>query len=169
VAGNATTQVTVAYQGSTSAPVTLSVQATTPAVFWSDGVGPGNGAILNQNNSLNGKANRAARGSIVQIFLTGGGVTDPASTDGWVTTQIAGVWPLLVAQPVTVTIGGVASDRITYAGGAPGAVAGLIQIGGAGRRDAGRHAAAGDRDRHGAEPKRCHDRRRVAAWKDRPT
>jgi uncharacterized protein (TIGR03437 family) len=97
-------------------------------VFWSDGVGPGNGAILNQNNSLNGKANRAARGSIVQIFLTGGGVTDPASTDGWVTTQIAGLWPLLVAQPVTVTIGGVASDRITYSGGAPGAVAGLIQI-----------------------------------------
>jgi uncharacterized protein (TIGR03437 family) len=128
VAGKATTQMTVAYQGSTSAPVTLNVQATTPAVFWSDGVGPGNGAILNQNNSLNGKANRAARGSIVQIFLTGGGVTVPASADGWVTTQIAGQWPLLVAQPVTVTIGGVASDRITYAGGAPGAVAGLIQI-----------------------------------------
>ena len=91
-------------------------------------MGPGNGAILNQNNSLNGKANRAARGSIVQIFLTGGGVTGPASTDGWVTTQIGGQWPLLVTQPVTVTIGGVASDRITYAGGAPGAVAGLIQI-----------------------------------------
>jgi len=128
VAGKATTQMTVTYQGSTSAPVTLNVQATTPAVFWSDGVGPGNGAILNQNNSLNGKANRAARGSIVQIFLTGGGVTGPASTDGWVTTQIGGQWPLLVTQPVTVTIGGVASDRITYAGGAPGAVAGLIQI-----------------------------------------
>lgn len=128
VAGKAATQVTVAYQGSTSAPVALNVQAATPAVFWSDGVGPGNGAILNQNNSLNGKANRAARGSIVQIFLTGGGVTDPASTDGWVTTQIGGLWPLLAAQPVTVTIGGVASDRITYSGGAPGAVAGLVQI-----------------------------------------
>ena len=128
VAGKPTTQLTVAYQGATSAPVTLNVQDATPAVFSQDFTGQGNGAILNQDNSLNGKSRPAARGSVVQIFLTGGGVTDPASTDGWITTQIGIQWPLLVTQPVTVTIGGVASPQINYSGGAPGAVAGLTQI-----------------------------------------
>jgi uncharacterized protein (TIGR03437 family) len=128
LAEKTTTEMTVAYGGATSTAQSLNVQATTPAVFWLGGAGPANGAILNQNNSLNGKANPAARGSVVQIFLTGGGVTNPASADGWITTLIGGQFPLLVAQPVTVTIGGVASDRITYAGGAPGAVAGLTQI-----------------------------------------
>lgn len=130
VAGKTTTQMTVAYQGATSVPVTLNVQATTPAVFSLDFTGQGNGAILNQDNSLNGKDRPAARGSVVQIFLTGGGVTNPASTDGWITTQVGGQWPLLVAQPVTVTIGGVEvkGQAIQYAGGAPEAVAGLTQI-----------------------------------------
>ncbi|MGO9228928.1 MAG: BACON domain-containing protein [Bryobacteraceae bacterium] len=128
VAEKTATQMTVAYQGATSAPATLNVQATTPAVFALETDGQGNGAILNQNNSLNGKANPAARDSVVQIFLTGGGVTNPASTDGWITTLIGGQLPLLVAEPVTVTIGGVAATQITYAGGAPGAVAGLTQI-----------------------------------------
>jgi uncharacterized protein (TIGR03437 family) len=128
VAGKPTTQLTVEYQGATSAPVTLNVQAATPAVFSLDFTGQGNGAILNQDNSLNGKSRPAARGSVVQIFVTGGGVTNPASTDGWLTTLIGGQWPLLVTQPVTVTIGGVAAPQINYSGGAPGAVAGLTQI-----------------------------------------
>jgi uncharacterized protein (TIGR03437 family) len=128
VAGKQTTQLTVAYQGATSAPATLNVQATGPAVFSLDFTGQGNGAILNQDNSLNGKAKPAPRGSVVQIFLTGGGVTDPASTDGWITTTIGGQLPMLTAQPVTVTIGGVAATQINYAGGAPGSVAGLTQI-----------------------------------------
>lgn len=130
VAGKQTTQLTVAYQGATSAAATLNVQATTPAVFSLDFTGQGNGAILNQDNSLNGKSKPAARGSVVQIFLTGGGVTNPASTDGWITTTIDGQWPMLTTQPVTVTIGGVAVTQtdIQYAGGAPVSVAGLTQI-----------------------------------------
>jgi uncharacterized protein (TIGR03437 family) len=128
VAGKTTTQLTVAYQGGTSAPVTLNVQAATPAVFSQDFTGQGNGAILNQDNSLNGKSRPAARGTVVQIFLSGGGVTNPAGTDGWITTPIGGQLPLLETQPVTVTIGGVASPQINYSGGAPGAVAGLTQI-----------------------------------------
>jgi uncharacterized protein (TIGR03437 family) len=126
VAGKLTTQMTVEYQGATSAPTTLNVQAATPAVFSLNG--SSNGAILNQDGSINGKARPAARGSVVQIFLTGGGVTNPASTDGWLTTPINGQLPLLATQPVTVTIGGVAATQINYAGGAPDAVAGLTQI-----------------------------------------
>ena len=128
VAGKTTTQLTVAYQAGASAPVTLNVQAATPAVFSQDFTGQGNGAILNQDNSLNGKSRPAARGTVVQIFLSGGGVTNPASTDGWITTPIGGQLPLIETQPVTVTIGGVASPQINYSGGAPGAVAGLTQI-----------------------------------------
>jgi len=128
VAGKTTTQMTVEYQANTSTTVTLNIEAATPAVFSLDFTGQGNGAILNQDNSLNGKSRPAARGSVVQIFLSGGGVTNPASTDGWITTFIDGQLPLLETQPVTVTIGGVASAQINYSGGAPGAVAGLTQI-----------------------------------------
>lgn len=128
VAGKQTTQLTVTYQGTTSTPVTLNVQDATPGIFSLDFTGQGNGAILNQDSSLNGKARPAARGSVVQIFLTGGGVTNPASTDGSITALINGQWPQLVAQPVAVTIGGVASPQITYSGAAPYAVAGLTQI-----------------------------------------
>jgi uncharacterized protein (TIGR03437 family) len=128
VVGKTATQLTVTYQASTSAPVTLNVQAATPAVFSLNFTGLGNGAILNQDNSPNGKNNPAARGSVVQIFLSGGGVTNPASTDGWITTPIGGQWPLLETQLVTVTIGGVRSPQINYSGGAPDAVAGLTQI-----------------------------------------
>jgi len=128
VAGKTTTQMTVEYQANTSTTVTLNIEAATPAVFSLDFTGQGNGAILNQDNSLNGKSRPAARGSVVQIFLSGGGVTNPASTDGWITTFIDGQLPLLETQPVTVTIGGVASPQINYSGGAPGAVAGLTQI-----------------------------------------
>jgi len=130
VAGQANTKLTVSYQGATSPAVTLDVQAAAPGVFSLDYTGQGNGAVLNQNNSINGKANPAARGSVIQIFVTGGGTTSPASTDGWITTVIDGQLPLLTTQPVTVTIGGavVSGQDIQYAGGAPGAVAGLTQI-----------------------------------------
>ena len=124
VAGKSSTQVQVQYQSQTSNTVAVPVQATHPAIFSLDATGIGPGAILNQDNSINSSANAAARGSIVQIFATGGGVTSPASLDGAVT---AGLFPLAQAQTTTVTIGGVPAT-VEFAGAAPGAVAGLTQI-----------------------------------------
>ncbi|HUK19635.1 MAG TPA: BACON domain-containing carbohydrate-binding protein [Bryobacteraceae bacterium] len=123
IAGQATTQITVSYQGGTTAPLQAQVQAASPAVFTLDYNGVGQGAILNQDYSVNGISYPAARGSTVMIFCTGAGATVPASADGAITTGT----PALALQPVTVTIGGIPA-QVTYSGGAPGAVAGLTQI-----------------------------------------
>jgi uncharacterized protein (TIGR03437 family) len=112
----------------TSNAVTATVQATAPGLFSADGSGTGGGAILNQDYSLNVRLNPAARGSVVAIYLTGAGVTNPASVDGAVTGATA-PFPSLT-QPVTVTIGGIAvpAQSILYSGAAPEAVEGLVQI-----------------------------------------
>jgi uncharacterized protein (TIGR03437 family) len=84
--------------------------------------GSGQGAILNQDWSVNRAALPAARGDILMLFGTGGGVTSPPSSDGQFT---AGTLDLTVKP--TVTIGG-ADGVVWYAGAAPGSVAGVFQI-----------------------------------------
>jgi uncharacterized protein (TIGR03437 family) len=125
VAGKATTAMTVTYQGGTSLPNILNVQATNPGIYTLDGSGSGSGAILNQDYSINSVARPAARGSVVQIYLTGGGVTNPASTDAAITPSSL---PLpYLANATTATIGGLPA-QVVYAGGAPGSIAGLVQV-----------------------------------------
>jgi len=99
------------------------VQAAHPAIFTLDSSGTGPGAILNQDTSINSGPNGTPRGAIVAIYATGGGTTKPALPDGAVTGSDL---PYLT-QNVSVTIGGI-DARVTYAGGVPGAVAGLTQI-----------------------------------------
>ncbi|MGA2113841.1 MAG: BACON domain-containing carbohydrate-binding protein [Bryobacteraceae bacterium] len=124
VAGKPSTSMTVAYQGGISAATVLNVQAANPGIYTLDGSGSGPGAILNQDYSINSVARPAAPGSAVQIFLTGGGVTNPPSPDASITPSDPLPW--LSATP-TVTIGGVPA-QVVYSGGAPGAIAGLAQI-----------------------------------------
>jgi uncharacterized protein (TIGR03437 family) len=130
LAGKTSTQVTVTYQGFTSNAVTVPVQATAPGIFAADGTGGGGGAILNQDYSLNVRLNPAARGSVIMIYLTGAGVTAPASVDG----AITGITPPFPSLPqsvaVGVTIGGIAvpAQNILYAGAAPEQIEGLTQI-----------------------------------------
>jgi uncharacterized protein (TIGR03437 family) len=123
VAGKSTTKVQVTYNGAPSNTMTIPVQSATPGIFSLDASGSGPGAILNQDTSINSSGNPAARGSVISIFLTGGGVTTPASADGSVT----GAPPPLLVQSPTVTIGGV-NAQLKFAGGAPASVAGLTQI-----------------------------------------
>jgi uncharacterized protein (TIGR03437 family) len=88
-----------------------------------DSSGVGQGAILNQDLSLNGALNPAAAGTIATLYATGAGQTDPAGTDGQVATTVLPT-PLL---PVSVRVGGVNAD-ILYAGAAPTLIAGLLQV-----------------------------------------
>jgi uncharacterized protein (TIGR03437 family) len=128
VAGKTSTKVQVQYQNAMSNTLTVPVQAATPAIFSLDSTGIGPGAILNQDMSVNSTGNPAARGSIISLYCTGGGVTTPAtSPDGLV---IGVPPPKLAAQPpasVKVTIGGVDAE-VQYAGGVPGTIAGFTQI-----------------------------------------
>ena len=61
----------IKYLGQTSNVFQLSSVTTAPGLFTQNASGSGPGAILNQDNSLNGPGNRAAKGSIVQVYLTG--------------------------------------------------------------------------------------------------
>jgi uncharacterized protein (TIGR03437 family) len=116
-------QVFVEYQGQTSAPVVVPVAAVVPALFTQDSSGKGQAAASNQDGTLNGAAHPAKPGSYISLWMTGAGLTNPAGVDGQ-----PGAAPLpKPVAPIAVTIGGV-SAAVQYAGQAPGAVAGVIQI-----------------------------------------
>jgi uncharacterized protein (TIGR03437 family) len=117
------TQIQVLYQGQPTASTTVQVQPASPAVFSIDGSGGGQGAILNQDGTVNSDTKPASRGSVVSLFATGAGATTPASVDGVLTTAPYPA-PML---PVLVTIDGQPA-QVTYAGAAPGLIAGALQI-----------------------------------------
>ncbi len=97
-----------------SAPVVLPVVRSAPAIFTVDASGKGQGAILNENASVNSAANPSAKGSVVVFYGTGGGALTAERL------------PRL-ASPVSVTIGGINAE-VLYAGIAPGLVQGAIQV-----------------------------------------
>lgn len=126
VAGQTSVPVVVEIGGATSVTFTVSVTATAPALFSVGENGSGQGAILNSDASLNSASNPAAPGSIISIWATGEGQLAPPGTTGCIS---GGTLPLpKPAAAVSVTVGGEQATPITYAGEAPDAVCGLIQI-----------------------------------------
>lgn len=123
VAGKTIVEVIVEYLGARSNAVTLPVALSSPAIFAANSTGRGPGAVLNQDSSLNTAKTPAARGSIIQIFATGEGRTNPDGVDG----RLAATPLPVPVLPVRVAIGGLEA-RVVYAGGAPGLVAGVVQI-----------------------------------------
>ncbi len=122
IEGRATTQVQVEYLSARSDPVTMAVARALPGIFTLDRSGKGAGAILNENLTVNGSTNPAARGSTIVIYATGGGVMSGAVEGRLAQPPFAHLNPL-----PTVRIGG-QTARITYAGMAPGLIAGTLQI-----------------------------------------
>jgi uncharacterized protein (TIGR03437 family) len=123
VAGKSSVPMVVEYKGGRSAPLPVPVVATGPGLFSANASGAGPGAFLNQNGSLNTAANPAAKGSVVILYGTGEGQTNPPGQDGRL---VAAPLPSPVAG-VQVTIGGVRAE-VLYAGGAPGLTPGLLQL-----------------------------------------
>jgi uncharacterized protein (TIGR03437 family) len=124
-------EITVTYQGSVSNPMKIAGAPLVFGLFTSDGSGIGQAAAVNQDGTLNGASHPAAPGSLISLYATGEGLTWPAGIDGKPATA-----PLpmpsqttfaLTPTPVAVTVGG---QTVTpeYAGGAPGEIAGLMQI-----------------------------------------
>jgi uncharacterized protein (TIGR03437 family) len=120
--GHTSTQVQVEYQGTRSAPVTVPVVASMPAIFTANASGKGQGAILNQDFTVNGASNPATVGSAIMIYLTGAGAMQSPVTDGTLAQSTVNV-----GQNVSVRIGGVNVTPL-YAGAAPGIVEGVVQI-----------------------------------------
>jgi len=125
LAGATSTNVRVSYavNGTESEPMQLTVTNAAPGIFTQNS--SGQGAIINQDGSINSAANGAAPGSVVSIFATGEGQTSPAGVDGAINGSMLPLpAPLL---PVSVEIGGLPAV-VDYAGGAPLEVAGLLQV-----------------------------------------
>jgi uncharacterized protein (TIGR03437 family) len=123
ISGKSTTQLEITYQQQTIAALSFPVATAVPAIFTQDSSGIGPGAILNQDYTLNTPSNPAARGSIVMLFATGAGQTDPPGTDA----QPAGTILPKPLLPVSVQIAGLDAP-VVYAGAAPGLIAGMLQV-----------------------------------------
>jgi uncharacterized protein (TIGR03437 family) len=121
VAGHASAQLRIVYKGTTVATRPVSLVDANPALF-ARSTGTGQAAALNEDGSINSAANPAQRGSIVVLYATGEGQTDPAGVTGRAA-QAPFAAPVL---PVSLTIAGIPA-QILYAGSAPG-FAGLMQI-----------------------------------------
>jgi uncharacterized protein (TIGR03437 family) len=117
-----TTSIVVEYLGASGAALQVPVRAAKPAIFTTNSSGTGPAAILNQDATVNTALNPAAKLSIVSIYATGLGQTNPASQDGVIV-----MTPSQFSTPVTVTING-QNAQVLYAGGAPGQIPGLAQI-----------------------------------------
>ena len=118
--GSATIQV---LNGSTTGqPVTAPTAALAPAIFTVDGRPAGQALMVNEDGTLNSETNPARQGSIVIIYSTGLNNTQPPLATG---TIAPGAAPLVFPIVLSSTSG---LPEITYAGAAPGLVAGLTQI-----------------------------------------
>ena len=125
IAGRSTVDVKVRYAGAESNAVALEVTDALPGIFAVNGRGSGQAAVLNQDGSINSAANPAARGSIVSLFLTGGGVTNPPGATGRITPVFE---RHVLAEPAYVGFQTPMTAQVTYAGAAPGMISGMVQI-----------------------------------------
>ncbi|HEY6327958.1 MAG TPA: hypothetical protein VI756_01385, partial [Blastocatellia bacterium] len=124
-----TSQVQVQYGGQ---PLEPSEDLPPLDVGWADGYNPGifafngQGAIVNQDGTVNTPANPAPLGSIVSIYCTGTGYLETPPADGQVTPIPP---PYNVTEPPApvVTFAGIAGVTL-WSGAAPGIVAGVTQI-----------------------------------------
>jgi uncharacterized protein (TIGR03437 family) len=108
LAGRVSTEVTVQFDASRSAKATLEVNAASPGIFVLNAAGQG--AVLNQDYSVNGPGAPAVKGSVIMIYATGGGAVSR-----------------LGAPLVAVTIGGKEAE-VQFSGQAPGLINGALQV-----------------------------------------
>ena len=131
IAGKVSTSVIVEYNGVQSLPLIIRVDDVTPGVFTVDGSGRGLAAAVNQDGTVNGPFTKftpgfqpALAGSVVAVYLTGGGQTTPPGVTGSVNpiNQL-----LRITSQVTATIGGKPAV-VEFLGAAPGIVNGVLQM-----------------------------------------
>ena len=122
IGGAANVTVTFGGQSYTTADA-LPIAAAASAIFTAYASGIGQVAAINQNNTINSMSTPAPEGTIISLYLTGEGLTSPAGVDGKITTK---PFPTPV-MGVIVAMNG-QNAPVTYAGEAPGLVAGVMQV-----------------------------------------
>lgn len=122
IAGRAGVRVRVEADGKTSRELELGVADTAPGIYTVNGSGRGYAAALNQDGTRNWEM-PAERGSVVVVYVTGLGVTDPPGVDG---ALVRGA-PLPAPRArVEATIGG-KSAIVEFCGTPVGFVHGAVQ------------------------------------------
>ena len=122
ISGGVTASIVVEYVGVASAPITVQVVPSMTGLFTANATGSGQGAILNQDSTSNSASNAAALGSVVTMYATGMGTTNPALPDG-IAPQNSSVKPVLA---VSATIDGLPA-QIVSAFAVPGML-GILQV-----------------------------------------
>ena len=122
IAGRSTVKVSVESAGyEASTPIDGPVAPAAPGLFSADGV---RAAALNQDYSFNTPTTPAAAGEVIQLFLTGQGLTTPRVETGALAPSVA---PFATPdEPVVILIDGQRAE-ILFAGLAPGSI-GLLQV-----------------------------------------
>jgi trimeric autotransporter adhesin len=111
----------VQYGGLTSDASSFTEQPASPGIFGSLDANRRSASLLNADGTINSASNPAVRGSVVSVFATGGGLTDPQDPDG---VPAGGAAALVL--PSAVSVNNVAAD-VLYAGAAPSFV-GVVQV-----------------------------------------
>jgi uncharacterized protein (TIGR03437 family) len=97
-----------------SPPVVLDVRPSAPGLFTADSSGKGQASALNQDFGINGATNPAERGSVIQLFGTGGGLLTREALPQ-------------VTLPISAAIDGI-DAVVQFAGAAPGLPEGVLQV-----------------------------------------
>jgi uncharacterized protein (TIGR03437 family) len=119
--GGSTTAVSLEYNGVTFGPFSMPVNFANPGIFR---LHPGvstQAAAFNQDGTVNGPSNPASPGSVVSIYGTGFGPTNPPCATGG----------LNAPGPVNLALDGVVVGNgalAQYAGGGPTLLCGVVQI-----------------------------------------
>lgn len=126
---NGTRQVTVTYNNQQFGPAVAKAIFGSPGIFRLQIGQSAQAVAINEDGTLNGPTNPAPRGSIVAVWGTGYGQTDPPCQSGGLNLPYAE--PLspgisaLIAEPNRF---GVQEQPAQYAGSAPTLVCGIVQI-----------------------------------------
>ncbi len=124
VNGLTSTNVFVTYQGQQSATSTVPVAPAAPGLFTANSSGSGQALAVNlPSGILNTPANPIPVGSFLLLYATGEGQTTPAGVDGKPATAPLPT-PILT---VSATVNNIPAN-VSFAGGAPGFVAGVLQV-----------------------------------------
>jgi uncharacterized protein (TIGR03437 family) len=122
ISNEALAVVQVQYQGG-AATQAVQLQSASPGAFTLNSTGTGGIVAANQDGTINGPNNPAAKGSYVTIYFTGGGQTNPAGVTGSVTGSVL-KW---LTQPISVTVGNQPAI-VGFDGSAPTFVDGVDQL-----------------------------------------
>jgi uncharacterized protein (TIGR03437 family) len=124
IAGKSAATIVVSYNGQQFGPVSVPVSFGSPGVFRLNLGKSTQAAALNEDNTFNGPSNPAPRGSVVTIWTTGYGPTNPGCIPGGLNVpQATSLGPGITAQLFDGRI-----YNALYAGSAPKLVCGIVQV-----------------------------------------